>query len=107
MKPSCTSSVRQSTFILTAPCSADQQRERDFTAAYQPPSASSGSKITDLSYAITPGALVFEAHEGLPDDICQPFQRRDRWAPQLRAFDIGTLRRASVDVQRDRKASAA
>ena len=60
------------------PCFTDQQRERDFTAAYQPPAGASGSsKITDLSYAIAPGALVFEAHEGLPDDICQPFQRRD------------------------------
>ena len=84
LEPSYTSSALESTFILAAPCCADQRRKRDFTAAYQPPTGSGGSTITDLSYAIAPGALVFEAHEGLPDDICQPFQRRDGWVPQLR-----------------------
>ena len=73
------------------PCLTDQQRERNFTAAYQPPAGASGGKISDLSYAITPRALVFEAHEGLPEDICQPFQRRDRWALQLRALTGGLL----------------
>lgn len=56
------------------------EQQRDWSAAYLPPPGATGSRITDLSYAITPGALMFEAQHGLPDDINQPFQRRDRRA---------------------------
>ena len=27
---------------------------------------------------VEPGATVFDSDSGLPDDICRPFQRRDR-----------------------------
>lgn len=57
-------------------CDAEQQR--DWSAAYLPPPGASGSRITDLSYAIAPGALMFEEQRGLPDDINQPYQRRAR-----------------------------
>lgn len=59
-----------------------QQPDRDWTAAYRPPMGTTdggGTIITDLSYAIAPGGLMFESHDGLPADICQPFERHDRY----------------------------